>query len=169
MLIYEQHLPTTFRDAFTAKVQRIAAQLGIPADWLMGVMWQESRLRPAARNAGSGATGLIQFMPATATALGTTTDALAAMDALAQLDWVQKYFAPYAGKLHSFADTYFAVFFPAAIGKPDSWVLSSAKQSAYKVATYNNIYDLNRDGQLTVAEVKNKLPDVEGLKKKRQP
>jgi hypothetical protein len=168
MLIYEQHLPASFRAAFSAKVQRIAAQLNIPADWLMGVMWQESRLRPDARNSASGATGLIQFMPATARSLGTTTGALAAMDAVTQLDWVQKYYAPYAGKLHSFADAYFAVFFPAAIGKPDDWALSSAALSAGTIAAQNSGYDANRDGKLTVAEVKDRLPDVDAVKKKRR-
>jgi hypothetical protein len=168
MLIYEQHLPSSFRTAFSEKVQRIASQLGISADWLMGVMWQESRLRPDARNKTTGATGLIQFMPATALALGTSVDALAAMDAVTQLDWVQKYYAPYADRLHSFADAYFAVFFPAAIGKPDDWALSSASLPASKIAAQNNLYDLNSDGQLTVAEVKAKLPDVDAVKKKRR-
>ena len=169
MLIYERHLPSSFRDAFTAKVRGIAAATGMAAEWLMGVMWQESRLRPDARNKTTNATGLIQFMPATALALGTTVDALAAMDAVTQLDWVRKYYAPYAGKLHSFADAYFAVFFPAAIGKLDNWTLSSAKLPAGTIAAQNTLYDLNRDGQLTVAEVKAKLPDVDAVKKKRTP
>jgi hypothetical protein len=169
MLIYEHHLPSTFRDAFTAKVRGIAADIGIQPEWLMGVMWQESKLRPYARNATSGATGLIQFMPSTAKELGTTLDALATMDAVTQLDYVLKYFRPYAGRLHSFADTYFAVFFPAAIGMPDDWVLSAANLPASKVAAQNNIYDINRDGKITVAEVKDRLPDVDAVKKKRTP
>lgn len=48
--------------------------------------------------ATSGATGLIQFMPATAQGMGTTTAALAAMSAVQQLDYVQRYFKPYAAR-----------------------------------------------------------------------
>jgi hypothetical protein len=166
MLIYETYLHPAIRAAFVEKVKYISQRLGIDPDWLMGVMWQESRLRPGAKNSISGATGLIQFMPNTALSLGTTIQALAAMDAVTQLDYVYQYYAPYAGKIHSFADTYFVTFFPVAIGKPDDWVLQSEKLSAEKIATQNNIYDVNRDGKLTVAEVKSKLPKIDTLKKK---
>jgi hypothetical protein len=166
MLVYETYLHPAVRNAFVEKVKNISQKLGIDPDWLMGVMWQESRLRPTAKNSVSGATGLIQFMPKTALALGTSTQALAAMDAVTQLDYVHKYYAPYSGRIHSFADTYFVTFFPAAIGKPDDWVLQTETLSAGKIATQNNIYDVNRDGKLTVAEVKSKLPNIDILKKK---
>ena len=166
MLIYETHLPPSIRANFVEKVKNISQKLGIDPDWLMGVMWQESRLRPSAKNSISGATGLIQFMPKTALALGTSTQALAAMDAVTQLDYVYRYYAPYSGQIRSFADTYFVTFFPAAIGKPDDWVLQTGALSAEKIAIQNNIYDVNRDGKLTVAELKSKLPNIDGLKKK---
>ena len=166
MLIYENNLHPSIRAAFVEKVKNISQKLGIDPDLLMGVMWQESRLRPSAKNSISGATGLIQFMPNTAQALGTTMQALAAMDAVTQLDYVYKYYAPYSGLIQSFADTYFVTFFPAAIGKPDNWVLQTASLSAGKIATQNNIYDVNRDGKLTVAEVKSKLPNLDAIKKK---
>lgn len=44
---------------------------------------------------GSGAIGLIQFMPSTAKGLGTSTSALKQMTAVDQLAYVEKYFAPY--------------------------------------------------------------------------
>ncbi|MDR0694936.1 MAG: transglycosylase SLT domain-containing protein [Prevotellaceae bacterium] len=166
MLIYETNLHPSTRAAFVEKVKNISQKLGIDPDWLMGVMWQESRLRPNAKNSISGATGLIQFMPNTAQSLGTTTQQLAAMDAVTQLDYVYKYYTPYSGQIHSFADTYFVTFFPAAIGKPDDWVLQTGSLSAGKIAAQNNIYDVNRDGKLTVAEVKSKLPNIDALKKK---
>ncbi|MDR2362745.1 MAG: lytic transglycosylase domain-containing protein [Prevotellaceae bacterium] len=166
MLIYENNVPPDIRAAFVEKVRTIAGQLGIEPDWLMGVMWVESRLRPDARNATSKATGLIQFMPDTAVSLGTTIDALRSMDALAQLDYVLKYLKPYKGRMNSFVDTYFAIFFPAAIGKPDDWTLHSASMSAAIIAAQNNIYDRNRDGAITVGEVKASLPAMDTEKKK---
>jgi hypothetical protein len=46
---------------------------------------------PAVPNkAGSGAVGLIQFMPSTAKGLGTSTEALKKMSAVQQLDFVKK-------------------------------------------------------------------------------
>lgn len=50
------------------------------------------RFRANTVNRASGATGLIQFMPSTAKQLGTTTDKLAAMTEVDQLDYVAKYF-----------------------------------------------------------------------------
>src|SRR5690625_4614109 len=58
----------------------LSRKLKIDPSWLMACMAFESArtFRPDIRNAaGSGATGLIQFMPATARGLGTTVDALA--------------------------------------------------------------------------------------------
>jgi hypothetical protein len=41
------------------------------------------------------------------------------MSALQQMPLVERYFAPYFGKLHSQEDVYMAVFYPKAIGNPD--------------------------------------------------
>jgi hypothetical protein len=46
------------------------------------------------------------------------------------------------------------VFFPLAIGKPDDWVFQSSKLSASLIATQNKGFDINKDGKLTVAEVR---------------
>lgn len=108
------------RDAFGAKVIQIASALGIPnPDYLMGAMNIESSINPSAVNPTTGATGLIQFMPGTARALGTTVEALKQMSNVQQLDYVYKYFFPYKGKLNTFADVYLTIFYPAAVGKPD--------------------------------------------------
>lgn len=93
---------------FAAKVRQIASRLGVPPDYLMAVMWSESRLDPAATNPEGGATGLIQFMPATAAGLGTSCEALREMSALDQLDYVERFFRPYAPRCHTFGDFYMA-------------------------------------------------------------
>ena len=77
------------------------------ASWLMSCMAFESgeTFSPSVRNAaGSGATGLIQFMPSTAKDLGTSTTELADMSAVDQLDYVQKYFRPYASRIGTLSD-----------------------------------------------------------------
>ena len=138
--------------AFKAKVVRIAAELGCEPDHLMACMAFESgeTFSPSVRNAaGSGATGLIQFMPSIATMLGTTTAALALMSAERQLDFVAKYFEPYRGRLKSIEDVYMAILWPAAIGRPSGHVLFAAPGRTYQ---QNKGLDRDRDGRVTKRE-----------------
>ena len=157
---------------FLAKVASIATKLGIIPDWLMIVMKVESSLNHRAENPMSGATGLIQFMPATASGLGTSTTSLKQMSNVDQLEYVYRYFKPYAGRLHDITDLYTVTFFPRALGKPDNYVLQTDTLSAGTIAAQNRPYDINRDNQITVAELKTsilkKVPSgvVEYLKKK---
>lgn len=142
------------KEAFLNKVVSISNQLGINPNWLMFVMYWESGLNPAIRNKYSGATGLIQFMPATATALGTSVSALANMSNVEQLDYVHKYYRPYAGRMNNLYDVYLVTFFPAALGKADNWVLQTSSLSPRIIAEQNPAIDLNKDKQITVGEFK---------------
>lgn len=142
------------KEAFLNKVVSISNQLGINPNWLMFVMYWESGLNPAIRNKYSGATGLIQFMPATATALGTSVSALANMSNVEQLDYVYKYYRPYAGRMNNLYDVYLVTFFPAALGKADNWVLQTSSLSPRIIAEQNPAIDLNKDKQITVGEFK---------------
>lgn len=110
---------------------------------------------PAVTNhAGSGATGLIQFMPATARALGTTTAELARLDAVAQLDYVETYLAPYAGQMKDLPSAYMAVLFPRAVDKAPDYVLFRKGSKAY---TLNRGLDADGRGQVTKAEAAAKV------------
>ena len=88
--------------------------------------------------AGSGATGLIQFMPRTAKGLGTTTDKLSKMSQVDQMKYVEKFLKPYLSKSKrpktgwSLEDMYMAVFYPKAVGKKNSTVLFKKGTTAYK-------------------------------------
>lgn len=139
------------RKEFTEKVSDISNELGIKADWLMFVMWFESKLNPQAVNPISGATGLIQFMPSTARSLGTTTDVLKRMNNVRQLDYVLAYLRPYKGKMKRWIDVYLAVFYPKAMGNPNFVITSDI------VAKQNRVFDLNRDLDITVNEIETAL------------
>ncbi len=144
---------------FRDKVRAISSRLGNdPSDLMACMAWESGRsFSPAKKNmAGSGATGLIQFMPATAQALGTSVDALAAMTAVEQLDWVEKYFQPYKGKLRDLSDLYMAILWPAAVGKPLDYVLweKGSRPTTYR---QNAGLDANHDGTITKAECSAKL------------
>ena len=79
-------------DGFYNKVVAISKRIGCDPSSLMGVMNAESGLKASQGNkAGSGATGLIQFMPRTARNLGTSTQALRNMSAEQQLTYVEKF------------------------------------------------------------------------------
>lgn len=157
-------------EAFRDKVRTIAADLGCAADDLMACMaWESGRsFRPDVLNmAGSGAVGLIQFMPTTAAGLGTSCATLARMTAEAQLDYVAKYFAPYKGKLHTLADIYMVILWPRAVGQPDNYVLFH-KDDADHPARYrqNAGLDTDHDGNVTKAEAAAKVLAIkaEGLR-----
>lgn len=160
-LPYIQLIPENRID-FEKKVWDIALRLRIKPAWLMIVFYIETaasrygRIDHRVTNA-LGATGLIQFMPRTIRALGTTAMALKLMSNVQQLDYVFRYLFPYTGRMGSLADLYLAVFFPAAIGKPDHWVLQAPGLPASSVACWNPLYDLNKDKLLTVGEIKAKL------------
>jgi len=136
--------------AFLDKVRVISKKLGANPDDLMAVMASESGLSPAAVNASSQATGLIQFMPATASFLGTSVTALRKMSAVQQLDYVYKFLSFYKGRLGTLSRVTTALVWPSALGKPDSYALFYRGSAAY---AGNVGLDLNRDGKVTVGEV----------------
>lgn len=139
---------------FKARVLWIADALGCPASDLMACMAWESgeTFRADIKNAaGSGATGLIQFMPSTAKTMGTTTAALAAMTPEDQLKYVYEYFRPYAGRLHNLGDIYMAILWPKAVGQPDSYVLFDRSKTP-TTFRQNAGLDGNKDGKVTREE-----------------
>lgn len=148
---------TKVSEAFREGVMRARYILEIEdPNWLMAIMDFESggTFSPSIRNAaGSGAVGLIQFMPQTAMLLGTTTEALAAMTPEDQLDYVVQYFFPHRGGMHSLADMYMVVLWPAAVGKPDDYVLFDREDLTHPARYFQNRgLDLNKDGKITKAE-----------------
>lgn len=152
------------RDAgFINGVNALAKKYDVDAGDLLGLMWSESGINAQARNP-SGATGLIQFMPDTARALGTTTDAIYRMNRTQQLALVDKFFQ--MNKLPSGATAgqlYASVFLPAYSRKADNFVVARAvgANDAGKVQpkwySQNAGLDMNRDGAITIADLGQRL------------
>jgi hypothetical protein len=88
-------------------------------------------------------------MPATARRLGTTTEAVARMRPEEQLDYVERYLRPYAGRMRTQQDAYLVVLYPAAIGKPASQVLFTQGPRAYE---QNKGLDRHQTGRITVGD-----------------
>ncbi len=155
--------------------------------WVMTwIAWETGRsFRADVKNmAGSGATGLIQFMPLTALAFfysaeqidGMSEDerlrrgreccnALAKLEAEDQINYVWRYFEPWKGKIRSLADGYMAILWPKAVGKPEDFVLwdRASRPTTYR---QNAGLDTNDDGQITKRETAAKVAALlpEGLK-----
>lgn len=144
---------------FKERVLWIADTLGCdPSDLMACMAWESGEsFRADIKNAaGSGATGLIQFMPATARQLGTTTAALAKMTPEDQLNFVYKYFRDYAGRLNNLGDLYMAILWPKGVGQPDSYVLWD-KGKMPTTFRQNAGLDVNKDGRVTRAECLTKI------------
>lgn len=141
---------------FKARVIEIATNIQTDPNYLMAAMAFESQetFKPDIPNAkGSGAVGLIQFMPDTAKALGTTSADLKKMTAVKQLDYVEKYFLPYKGRLSTLSDVYMVILWPAAVGKPNNYVLFKKDDKKHpKFYEQNAGLDLNKDGKVTKSE-----------------
>ena len=141
------------REIFDKKISEICKELGLKKIDLLALMYIESGLKPKAVNKFTNATGLIQFIPSTAKKLGTTVEDLFKMNATEQLFYVRKYFLPFKGKIKNIYDLYLAAFFPAAIGKPNDYILQTKKLSAEKIANQNKAVDKDKNNKITKREV----------------
>jgi hypothetical protein len=138
------------KSAFLTKVYRVAIFLGVDPNHLMFLMWFETghTLDSHCQNS-IGATGLIQFLPSTARFLGTTTEALKTMTNVQQMDYVQKHLGIFKGRYKDFVDLYCGIFWPAAVGKPDSYKITSDI-----VAKQNPLFDIDKDGDIEKFEIR---------------
>jgi hypothetical protein len=131
-----------------SEVNRVSSKFGINPSDLLALMRSESSLNPQAENKTTGATGLIQFMPATARSLGTTTEELGRMTAAQQMHYVEKFFdsvrlprGASAGQLYAY------VFLP---GRATREVLTSRGERYYEA---NRDLDMDSDGRITIADL----------------
>lgn len=133
---------------FMSEVNRVADKFSLNPTDLLALMRSESGINPAAVNSSTGATGLIQFMPATARSLGTTTEELRGMSAAEQMKYVERFFESVrlpsgasAGQLYAY------VFLP---GRARREVLTAAGEPFYE---QNRGLDMDKDGQITIADL----------------
>jgi hypothetical protein len=151
-MIFEE-LITENKQQFIEAVKSTAKYLGVRAEHLMFLMWFETchTLDHRIQNK-IGATGLIQFMPATAHGLGTTTDKLKMMSNVEQMEYVKRHLSPYRGKYRDYVDLYCGIFWPAAVGKPDSYRITPDI-----VALQNPLFDINKDRDIEKSEIRQAL------------
>ncbi len=143
---------------FKKAVETTSRGLGINPDWLMLVMYHESKLDSTIENS-IGAVGLIQFLPSTMKGLKVTADALKRMSNVEQMQYVYKYFSNAAGKLKSPLSLFMYTFYPYALKEinNDNYVFGSEKspERAKIVRDNNKGFDLSNNGVITMRDYKN--------------
>lgn len=142
---------------FWIELQAIARRLKTQPAWLLNVMASESLFVPTARNGlpGQTASGLLQFIESTAQSLGTTTEAIRRMNPVEQLRLVEKYLAPFSGRLNSLADVYMAVFRGFIIDGKDETVIAPLDNSnkERRIYSLNRWLDIDSDSRITKGEL----------------
>ena len=146
-------------DAFEKKVKTVSRKLNVPPEWLMAVMYSESKFDASITNVkGSGATGLIQWMPQTAREFGITVEKLRNLNHVEQLDFAYKYLQKVKEvrkcDYKDLTQFYLAILHPKAIGQEDCYPLYSKPSEDYKM---NAILDSNKDGRVTVKDIDKRM------------
>ncbi|MCI4671475.1 MAG: transglycosylase SLT domain-containing protein [Bacteroidia bacterium] len=149
---------------FETKVRQVARNLDIPPEWLMAVMYTESRFDPSVQNfKGSGATGLIQFMVPTVRELNNRMGTqyymsdIRRMEADDQMVLVQEYLETIKeryGEFNSLTDLYLGILYPRAIGQDYCYTLFAYPSKKYK---QNSGLDENKDHAVTVSDIDSRL------------
>lgn len=144
--------------SFETKVRDVAKRLEIPPEWLMAVMHSESRFDASVKNIqGSGATGLIQFMPTTAKDYEITVDKLRNLNHVDQMEFVFEYLnnkRQRYGGFNSLTDLYLAILYPKALGGGPCFELYATPSKAY---TMNKGLDENKDGRVTASDIDRRM------------
>jgi hypothetical protein len=127
---------------------------------LAWIIERESRWNPAAQNDTSKATGLIQFMPATAKSMwNLNVDSFKSMDLHQQAFYVGDYFKRVLGQVGPVkrpGDLYLATFLPAVFHKSDDHVIGDkdSEGMALKIWQQNPGLRCYPDGPITVGCVR---------------
>ncbi len=143
---------------FEKKVRQVSKGLDIPPEWLMAVMYSESKFDASVSNSkGSGATGLIQWMPTTAKDFDITVEKLRNLNHVEQLDYVFKYLDRIQrsrGEFKSITDLYLGILYPKAVGETPCYTLYAKPSKTYEM---NRILDENKDGMVTVQDITERM------------
>jgi hypothetical protein len=147
--------------AFEDKVREVARKLSVPPEWLMAVMYSESKFNAAAVNhRGSGAVGLIQWMPTTAKEFGVSVQELKKFDHLEQLDYVYEYLDRVRKRYRSYknlTDLYLAILYPKALEGDYCYTLYAKPSRKYQ---QNIGLDENKDGRVTVSDIDKRMQRI---------
>lgn len=156
------HLP----EEFFKKIISISKKLDCDPSHLMAVINLETAgtFKASIQNSSSNATGLIQFMPKTATNMGTSIEKLANMSEVEQLDYVEKYLLDrkkerkIKGKVDA-TTLYCLIFWPDAANKENNYLIANNKNKNVGVYNGNKGLDYNKDKSITRGDLDQRVKD----------
>ena len=154
----KEYIPAA--ESFTLEVEKTAQKLNLRTEWLMALIDSESEFNMLGKNRkGSGAFGLLQWMPSTFEEMDIDK---VSTSPLRQLKYVEQYLnlqQKRFGNFDNFTDLKLSVLYPRAVNKSNNFVLYQKPNRAYY---QNKGLDWNKDGRVTVG-------DIEGKMKRRYP
>jgi hypothetical protein len=157
-MIFIEKIPINERVYVKNEINSICSDLGIKnPDWLSIIIYRESVWNPKAKAKTSTATGLIQFLEATAKNLGTSTAKLSTMTISQQLPFVREYFKRMIrqyGKPKSLYQAYLLVHYPASSKKGFTDKIYSSPSLAYSA---NKALDKAKKGYVSGQDIENFL------------
>lgn len=156
----------TLEPGFLEAIRELEDKIGTERNALYRIIKHESGFNPAIQNPYTNATGLIQFIPSTANGLGTSIDILKNMTGLEQLVYVEKFYKPFFGRARTIGDLYLATFLPAAVGKPDNFVIGirGATTKVFglnqnSLYVQNTVFDWDSKGYYTVGDIRKRIEE----------
>ncbi len=154
--------------AFLEGLVEMSKRLGVNPGDMLAKMASESSLMPNAQHPDTLATGLIQMIPSTARAQGTTVEALKGMSRAEQLPFIEKFLKKSLSGVErpvSPGHLYTATFLPAFVKEKEDFVLASRDGSLPKghegksAQWYagNKGLDFDSDGRIQIFELGKRL------------
>lgn len=117
MFLLDKFKPESKSEEFVKVLTKVSRELDCDAGLLLMIMYFESRLNPKARNLKRGGAGLLLIPDPDCRKIGTSANKMVQMDAVEQLVYIQKYLRPHRGRFKTLADTWYACYFPDALGR----------------------------------------------------
>ncbi len=109
------------KEAFYYTTRSVSSIVSIPHEWLIFMLWQESRFKTNATNPYASATGIGQMTKAACKAAGVNYTQYKNADVHHQLLSVGKYLKLKKGGFKSYGELYLYLYLPAYVNKPSNF------------------------------------------------
>jgi hypothetical protein len=109
------------KEAFYYTIRSVASMLEVPHEWLIFMLWEESRFNIKAKNPVASATGIGQMTKAACKQAGVNYEMYKTGDVHYQLLSVGKYLKLKKDGFKSYGELYLYLYLPAYINKPNNF------------------------------------------------
>lgn len=150
-----------FSAQFYSDLEKYCSELKIQKNWLLIVIFHESKYNTKALNKKTNAVGLIQFMPSTLKQWNITITEFQELEDFEQLKYIYLYLKKIKYTFTNPCQLQLAIFLPKYLPYyyNDDFVFGSeiSESRAKIIRNYNPPNDLNNDGFINMSEFKQKF------------